>query len=188
MKKAIPKATWTSMSQLTNILAVAPDVVFCPNYYQDDGMIVTQARAIGLTSTFLGGDGWAGVAAYASAEDLEGSFYCSAYAPGSTDAVKAFEAAYTAAYGADTLNMFSATGYDAAMVLVAALAKAEESGAAPASDEYKQAILDGIKSEGPSVQGITSEAGYTFDEYNNPIKSAVIMTVTGGAEVFQETF
>ncbi|HQQ40542.1 MAG TPA: ABC transporter substrate-binding protein [Clostridia bacterium] len=175
-------------SQLTNILAAAPDVVFCPNYYQDDGMIVTQAREIGLTSTFLGGDGWAGVAAYASAEDLEGSFYCSAYAPGSTDAVKAFEAAYTAAYGADTLNMFAATGYDAAMVLVAALAKAEESGAAPASDEYKQAILDGIKSEGPSVQGITSEAGYTFDEYNNPIKSAVIMTVTGGAEVFQETF
>lgn len=175
-------------SQLTNILAAAPDVVFCPNYYQDDGMIVTQARAIGLTSTFLGGDGWAGVAAYASAEDLEGSFYCSAYAPGSTDAVKAFEAAYTAAYGADTLNMFSATGYDAAMVLVAALAKAEESGAAPASDEYKQAILDGIKSEGPSVQGITSEAGYTFDDHNNPIKSAVIMTVTGGAEVFQETF
>ncbi|HWP21454.1 MAG TPA: ABC transporter substrate-binding protein, partial [Candidatus Cryosericum sp.] len=175
-------------SQLTNILAAAPDVVFCPNYYQDDGMIVTQARQIGLTSTFLGGDGWAGVAAYASAEDLEGSYYCSAYAPGSTDAVKAFETAYTAAYGADTLNMFSATGYDAAMVLVAALAKAEESGAAPASDEYKQAILDGIKSEGPSVKGITSEAGYTFDDHNNPIKSAVIMTVTGGAEVFKETY
>lgn len=175
-------------SQLTNILAAAPDVVFCPNYYQDDGMIVTQAREIGLTSTFLGGDGWAGVAAYASAEDLEGSYYCSAYAPGSTDAVKAFEAAYTAAYGADTLNMFAATGYDAAMVLVAALAKAEESGAAPASDEYKQAVLDGIKSEGPSVKGITSDAGYTFDEFNNPIKSAVIMTVSGGAEVFKETY
>jgi branched-chain amino acid transport system substrate-binding protein len=78
-------------SQLTNILAAAPDVVFCPNYYQDDGMIVTQAREIGLTATFLGGDGWAGVSEYASAEDLEGSFYCSAYAPGSTDAVKAFE-------------------------------------------------------------------------------------------------
>jgi len=175
-------------SQLTNILAAAPDVVFCPNYYQDDGMIVTQARAIGLTSTFLGGDGWEGVAAYASAEDLEGSFYCSAYAPGSTDAVKAFEAAYIAAYGADTLNTFSATGYDAAMLLVAALAKAEGSGAAPASDEYKQAIIDSIKSEGPSVVGITSEAGYTFDEHNNPIKSAVIMTVTGGVAVFKETY
>ena len=175
-------------SQLTNILAAAPDVVFCPNYYQDDGMIVTQARAIGLTATFLGGDGWAGVAAYASAEDLEGSFYCSAYAPGSTDAVKAFEAAYTTAYGADTLNMFAATSYDAAMVLVAALTKAEASGAATGSDEYKQAVIDAVKSEGPSVQGITSESGYTFDEYNNPIKSAVVMTVTGGTETFKEVY
>jgi branched-chain amino acid transport system substrate-binding protein len=175
-------------SQLTNILAAAPDVVFCPNYYQDDGMIVTQAREIGLTATFLGGDGWAGVSAYASAEDLEGSYFCSAYAPGSTDAVKAFEEAYTAAYGADSLNMFAATAYDAAMVLVAALTKAEESGAAPASDEYKQAIIDGIKSEGASVEGITSETGYTFDEYNNPIKSAVIMTVADGAETFKETY
>ncbi len=175
-------------SQLTNILAATPDVVFCPNYYQDDGMIVTQARELGLTATFIGGDGWASVSDYASAADLEGSYYCSGYAPGSTDAVKAFEAAYTAAYGADTLNMFAATAYDAAMVLVAALTKAEASGAAAGSDEYKQAVIDAIKTEGPSVVGITSEAGYTFDDHNNPIKSAVIMTVTGGVETFKEMY
>ena len=175
-------------AQLTNILATAPDVIFCPNYYQDDGMIVTQARELGLTSTFLGGDGWAGVSAYASAADLEGSYFCSAYAPGSTDAVKKFEADYTAAYGADTLNMFAATAYDAAQVLVAALTKAEASGAATGSDEYKQAVIDAIKTEGPSVVGITSETGYTFDDHNNPIKSAVIMTITGGVETFKEMY
>lgn len=175
-------------AQLTNILAAAPDVVFCPNYYQDDGMIVTQARELGLTSTFLGGDGWAGVSAYASAEDLEGSYFCSAYAPGSTDAVKKFEADYTAAFGADTLNMFAATAYDAAMVLVAALTKAEASGAAAGSEEYKQAVIDAIKTEGPGVVGITSETGYTFDDFNNPIKSAVIMTLTGGVETYKEMY
>ena len=175
-------------AQLTNILASAPDVIFCPNYYQDDGMIVTQARELGLTSTFLGGDGWAGVSAYASAADLEGSYFCSAYAPGSTDAVKKFEADYTAAYGKDTLSMFSATAYDAAMVLVAALTKAEASGAATGSDEYKQAVIDAIKTEGPKVVGITSETGYTFDDHNNPIKSAVIMTITGGVETFKEMY
>ena len=146
-------------AQLTNILASAPDVIFCPNYYQDDGMIVTQARELGLTATFLGGDGWAGVSAYASAADLEGSYFCSAYAPGSTDAVKKFEADYTAAYGADTLNMFAATAYDAAQVLVAALTKAEASGAATGSDEYKQAVINAFKTEGASVVGITSETG-----------------------------
>ena len=175
-------------AQLTNILASAPDVIFCPNYYQDDGMIVTQARELGLTATFLGGDGWAGVSAYASAADLEGSYFCSAYAPGSTDAVKKFEADYTAAYGADTLNMFAATAYDAAQILVAALTKAEASGAATGSDEYKQAVIDAIKTEGPSVVGITSETGYTFDEHNNPIKSAVIMTLTDGVETFKEMY
>lgn len=175
-------------AQLTNILASAPDVIFCPNYYQDDGMIVTQARELGLTATFLGGDGWAGVSAYASAADLEGSYFCSAYAPGSTDAVKKFEADYTAAYGADTLNMFAATAYDAAQILVAALTKAEASGAATGSDEYKQAVIDAFKTEGPSVVGITSETGYTFDEHNNPIKSAVIMTLTDGVETFKEMY
>ncbi len=175
-------------SQLTNMLAKNPDVVFCPNYYQDVGMIITQAREIGLTVPFLGGDGWNGVPEYASAEDLEGSFYCSAYAPGSTEAVQAFEAAYTEAYGADTLNMFAATAYDAAMIMTAALTKAEETGEQPGSDAYKQAVIDAIVSEGASVVGITSEGGYTFDEYNNPIKDAVIMTITGGEAVFKEIF
>lgn len=175
-------------SQLTNIAAAAPDVVFCPNYYQDDGLIVTQAREVGLTAAFLGGDGWAGVKDYASAEDLANCFYCSAYAPGSSDAVKAFEAAYTEKYGADTLNMFAATGYDAAMVLCAALAKAEATGEQPASDAYKQAVIDGIKSEGVTVKGVTSEAGYTFDEYNNPVKDAVIMTIENGEEVYKQMY
>ena len=175
-------------AQLTNIKAADPEFIFCPNYYEDDGMIVKQARALGLTVPFLGGDGWDGVVKYASAEELEGTLYCSSYAPGSTDAVKAFEEAYTAAYGTDTLNMFAANAYDAAMVMCAALAKAEETGEAPASDAYKQAVIDAIKTEGANVVGITSEAGYTFDANNNPIKDAVIMTITNGEAVYKETF
>lgn len=175
-------------AQLTNILAANPDCVYCPNYYENDGMIVKQARALGMTATFLGGDGWAGVTDYATAEELEGSYFCSAYAPGSSEAVIAFEEAYTAAYGADTLNMFAATGYDAAMLLVAALRKAEEGGADAGSEEYKQAVIDAIRSEGPAVIGVTSAVGYTFDEYNNPIKDAVIMVVTGGVETFKEIY
>jgi len=38
------------------------------------------------------------------------------------------------------------------------------------------------------VVGITSEAGYTFDANNNPIKDAVIMTITNGEAVYKETF
>ncbi len=165
-----------------------PDVVFCPNYYEDDGMIITQARALGLDAMFLGGDGWGGVSDYASAEDLEGSLYCSAYAPESTDAVKAFEAAYMEAYGEPVPNMFAALAYDAAAVLCAALTKAEESGAATGSDAYKQAVIDAIRTEGSSVVGVTSATGYTFDDSNNPIKDAVIMELVKGREVFKEIY
>lgn len=173
---------------LTKINSTSPEVVFCPNYYEDIGKIVTQARAIGLNATFLGGDGWAGVKDYASAEDLAGSFYCSAYAPSSTDKVKEFEAAYEKAYGEPVPNMFAALAYDAAQVLCAALVKAEASGEAVGNDAYKQAVIDAIKSEGASVVGVTSANGYTFDANNNPIKDAVIMSFIDGVEAFKEMY
>jgi len=174
-------------SQLTTIASKNPDVVFCPNYYEDDGLIVTQAREVGVTATFLGGDGWAGVSGYASAQDLEGSYYCSAYAPQSSDEVKKFEADYIEAYGEDTLNMFAANAYDAAMVLCNALAVAEGKGLKAGSEDYKQAVIDAIRENSGDLKGITSD-GYTFDEYNNPIKNAVIMRLKDGKEVYDRMF
>jgi hypothetical protein len=90
----------------------------------------------------LGGDGWASVSKYASAADLEGSVYCSAYASGTTDEIAQFEKDYTAAYGADTLNMFAALGYDAAVVLLDALKVAEGKNLKAGSAEYKATVID----------------------------------------------
>lgn len=174
-------------AQLTNIMGKNPDVVFCPNYYEDDGLIVSQAREIGLTATFLGGDGWAGVKKYASAEDLEGSYYCSAYASG-TEEVAAFEQAYVEVYGEDTLSMFAALGYDAAMCMCRGLEAAEATGYEQGSEEYKQAVIDGIRTGCGELVGITSPTGYTFDAHNNPIKAAVIMKLAGGEEVYDQTY
>jgi branched-chain amino acid transport system substrate-binding protein len=175
-------------SQMTNIATKNPDIVFCPNYYEDDGLIVTQARAAGVTAPFLGGDGWNSVASYASAADLEGCYYCSSYAPGTSDAIVAFENAYTEAYGSETLNMFAATAYDAAKVVANALTIAENAGLTAGTDEYKQAVIDAIRDDSTGVVGITSESGYAFDEHNNPIKSAAIMRLTDGVETFDQWF
>ena len=174
-------------SQLTTIASKNPDVVFCPNYYEDDGLIITQAREVGVTATFMGADGMSGVSGFASAADLEGTVYCSGYAPGSTDAVKAFEAAYTEKYGTETLNMFAATAYDAAMVLCNALQVAEDAGLAAGTDEYKQAVIDAIRDKSGDLECITSN-GYSFDAYNNPVKDACIMKLVGGVETFTETY
>ena len=169
-------------AQLTNIAASQPDVIFCPNYYEDDGLIVTQARQVGVTGTFLGGDGWAGVKDYASAADLEGSVYCSGYGSGANPE---FESAYEAKYGEPITGMFEPLGYDAAMLLCAAIAEAEKQGLEAGSDAYKQAIIDAMKATN-GLEGLTGT--FAFDQYNDPIKSASMMKLEGGAEVFTELF
>ena len=175
------------MSQLTTIAARDPDVFFIPVYYEDAGLIVTQAREVGITSTILGGDGLSGITGFASAEDLEGLYFTSGFAPGSTPAVIAFEEAFTARFGDDFLNMFAATAFDAAMIMMNAIAIAEESGLPFGSPEYKQAIIDAIRDNSGDLEGVTSH-GYTFDRFNNPIKDVVIMRIEGGREVYVQTF
>lgn len=171
-------------SQLTNIKAKNPDVIFSPNYYEDDGLIVTQARQLGIKATFMGGDGWANVYKYASAADLEGSVFCSAYAPSSTDDIKKFEADFKAKYPTETPNMFSAQGYDAAIVLIDAIKAAEAKGLKAGTAEYKQAVIDGMKNTTSTGLG----GKYKYDEFNNPIKSAVIIKLQGGVEKFSQIF
>ena len=172
-------------AQMTNIAAAAPDVVFAPIYYAEAGLAITAARAAGCTATFMGGDGFGSVKNYASADDLEGSVYCSGYAPG-TDSVKQFEEDYKAAYNVDEIpNMFAPLAYDAAMLLCEGLKAAEAQGLTAGTDEYKQAVIDAIKTM-DGTEGITGS--YAFDEFNNPIKPVAIIELTGGNEVYQEMF
>ena len=172
-------------AQMTNIAAADPDVVFAPIYYAEAGLAIMAARAAGCDAVFMGGDGFGSVKNYASAEDLEGSVYCSGYAPG-TDSVKQFEEDYKAAYNVDEIpNMFAPLAYDAAMLLCEGLKAAEEQGLTAGTDEYKQAVIDAIKNMN-GTEGITGS--YSFDEYNNPIKPVAIIELTGGDEVYQEMY
>lgn len=171
-------------AQMTNIAAQNPDVVFCPIYYGEAGLAITQARQVGITATFLGGDGFGGIKDYATAEDLEGSVYCSGYAPG-TESVAQFEADYEATYGEPVPNMFAPLAYDAAMLMCQALKAAEDAGLSAGTPEYHQAVIDALKAS-DGVEGITGT--YTFDEFNNPIKSAAIIQLQGGAENFLEMY
>ena len=171
-------------AQMTNIAAKNPDVVFAPIYYAEAGLAVTQGRQAGLTAMFLGGDGFGSIKDYASAEDLEGTVYCSGYAPG-TESVAQFEADYQTVYGEAVPNMFAPLAYDAAMIMCEGLKAAEAAGLTAGTEEYKQAVIDAIASMS-GVEGITGT--YSFDEFNNPIKSAAIIELTGGEEVFKEMY
>jgi branched-chain amino acid transport system substrate-binding protein len=45
-------------SQLTSIRAKKPDSIFIPGFYTEVGLIVKQARKLGIKSPILGADGW----------------------------------------------------------------------------------------------------------------------------------
>ena len=172
-------------AQMTNIASKNPDIVFCPIYYGEAGLAIQAARQAGCTATFLGGDGFGSVKDYASAEELEGSVYCSGYAPGTED-VAQFEKDYCETFDVEEVpNMFAPLAYDASMIMAYGLKAAEDAGLTAGTDEYKQAVIDAIKTM-DGTEGITGS--YAFDEFNNPIKPVAIIELTGGNEVYQEMF
>ena len=81
--------------------------------------------------------------------------------------------------------MFAPLGYDAAMLMLNAIQAAEEQGLEACTDEYYQAVIDAMSAT-EGLEGITGT--YQFDEQNNPIKSAAIMKLESGDEVFTELF
>ena len=143
-------------TQLTTIMGKNPQVVFCPNYYEDVSKILKQARDIGMTCPFLGGDGWDGLEGYATADQLKDAYFCANYAKGSNPD---FENAYKAEYGEEYPNGFAPLGYDAAMTVVYGIQAAEDAGLAAGDDDYKQAVIDAIASG--TIDGITGPSPST---------------------------
>src|SRR5205814_834580 len=45
-------------AQLTSIKSTSVDAVFVPSYYTEAALVVRQARELGITVPFIGGDGW----------------------------------------------------------------------------------------------------------------------------------
>ena len=150
-------------------------------------MIVTQARQLGYKGVFLGADGWAGIVGgdqdYASTADLEGCFYCSSFVASNPDEkVKKFIEDYKAEYNEAPTN-FNALAYDAAAIVTEGLKAAEEKGLEPGSDDYKQAVIDGIKAA--KVEGVTGTISYSGT--GDPQKSTLIITFKDGGETIFDT-
>ena len=172
-------------SQLTNIAARSPEVLFIPDYYETVILLSQQARNVGVTATLLGADGWSRVvSATNDTTPIEGSFFCSGFSvEDTTPIVQDFLRDYEAKYGREP-DMFAAQGYDAAAILVAALEVAEASEHSTGSDEYRTLVIETMHAT--DMEAVTGHI--TFDIYNNPIKSAVIIEVRDGEERFWGKF
>ena len=169
-------------AQLTNIAAQSPDVLFVPAYYQDIALIGPQSLEAGLEDTvLLGADGWATTVEFMeNPHTLEGSFFLTGFSPDvEDDRVQQFMDDYMAAYG-EVPNMFAAQAYDAAMILIAAIELTLADGHEPGTDVFKAALIAHMAAT--DLTGVTGHI--TFDELNNPQKTAVILEVVNGEERF----
>lgn len=160
---------------LTNLKALNPEVLFVPGYYEEVGLIVRQARELGLNVPVLGADGYESpkLTEIAGEENLNDVYYSSHYSPMDTaEKVVKFNEAFKARYG-KAPDAFNALGYDMAYFLKDALERAGEAN----SEKLKEALeaTDGFE----GVTGVLS-----IDENHNPVKSVTIIQMVEGVPTF----
>ena len=161
---------------LTKIKAAAPDFIYIPGYYQEVGLIVKQAREMGITVTMAGGDGWdsAKLPEIAGKAALNNTIFSSLYSPDdASDLNKSFVAEYKKAYNGNP-DVFAALAYDSTLLVAKAMEDAKS--AEPAKIAAAMAKIAGFK-------GVSGEV--TFNEQHNPIKSAVIIEHKDGVQTFK---
>jgi branched-chain amino acid transport system substrate-binding protein len=112
-------------SQLTNIKAANPEVIFVPGYYNDIGQIAIQARDLGMKQPLAGGDGWESPKLVEiGGKALEGCFYSNHYhIDDPAPAVREFVQKYEERFGAKP-DSLAALGYDSTRVLAEAIKRA----------------------------------------------------------------
>lgn len=162
---------------LTKIKNSQPDVIFVPGYYQEVGLIIKQAREIGLNVPFLGGDGWDSVKLpeIAGTNALNDNYFCALYSPDDQDPlVKNFVTAYEKEYG-QTPDSFAALSYDAMNMLIAAMVKNGNADPQKLRDELEKT------KELPGVSG-----KITLNETHDAVKGAVVVGFKDGKQVFKE--
>ena len=158
---------------LTKIKATNPDFLYVPGYYQEVGLIVKQARELGMNMPIAGGDRWdsAKMPEIAGAAALNNTYFSSLYSPeDSSDINKNFVAAYEKAYGQKP-DVFAALSYDSALLVAEAIKNAGST--EPAKISEAMAKINGFSGVSGSV---------TFDDKHNPVKSAVILEYKDGAQ------
>ncbi len=154
-----------------------PDAIFLPGYYTEVGLILNQARSMGLTMPFLGGDGWHSDSLFqmAGPEGIKNNYYSSHFSPDDTDMkVVEFVKDYQAAYGSKPGAM-AALGYDGVMVLADALKRTKTMN----REELKMAIAST-----KNFQGVTGVI--TLDNNRDAQKSAVVLETTKDGSIFKE--
>ncbi|AMV12135.1 ethanolamine utilization protein EutJ [Geobacillus thermoleovorans] len=161
---------------LTRIKSKNPEFIFLPGYYEEVGLIVKQARELGLNVPIMGGDGWDSpkLVEIAGKDALNNTYITNHYSSGDPDPkiqefVKAFKAKYNKAPDA-----FNALGYDTAYFLADAIKRAGSADPVKIKDALAQT---------KDLQLVSGTM--TLNENHDPVKSAAILEYKDGQQQFK---
>ena len=160
-------------SQLTQIKATNPDVLYVPGYYGQVGPIAKQARAIGLNVPLLGGDGWDSEKLYEiGGVALEGSYFSNHYSVDDpSPRIQEFVAKFKKTYAGQLPDSLAAQAYDATGMLADAMKRAK--------DLSGPSIRDALAAT-KDFHGVTGDI--SMDENRNPVKQAVVLKISKGGK------
>lgn len=164
-------------SILTRLRGETFDVVYLPGYYSEAGLIIKQARELGIEAPILGADGFDSptLLELAGAEPLNEVYFTNHYSSIDEDpAVVEFIAAFEEAEGEEP-NAFHALGYDLGKFVADAVGRASE------------LTGEAVKTAMAETKGFTGVTGtFDVDENHNPVKSIVVIGLADGAQATSE--
>jgi branched-chain amino acid transport system substrate-binding protein len=161
---------------LTRIKSANPEFIFLPGYYEEVGLIVKQARELGINVPIMGGDGWDSptLVEIAGPEALNNTFITNHYSANDPDEkIQSFVKAFKEKYN-KTPDGFAALGYDTAYFIADAIKRAGEAN----PEKIKEALAQ--TKDLALVSGVI-----TLDENHDPIKSATILEYKNGEQQFK---
>jgi branched-chain amino acid transport system substrate-binding protein len=157
-------------AQLTKIASLKPDAVLCSALYNEGGVILAQARKMGLKVPFVGGNGFNSPKVIEIAKEAaEGLIVATPWFGEKNDPkVKTFSAKYEKAYGKKP-DQFAAQAYDAFYIMTNALK------AAGAADRVK--LRDTLAAT-RNFQGVVGK--FSFDADRDVVMTPSVLIVKGG--------
>jgi len=165
-------------AQLTNLKAKNPDVIFAPGNFTESALVIKQAKQLGITAPFIGGDTWETPDFLTiGKEAVEGATFSTFFATEKpiTKESEVFLTEYRKANDGKEPAAVTALAYDAYIILLDAIKRVGSVDSVKLRDELAK------------TKDFQGAAGViNFDENRDAVKSAVIKEVKDGKFTFKE--
>ena len=155
-------------AQLTKIKEADPEIIFTPIFYQDFINIHKQARTLGITLPFLGGDGCASEVLFDAADAVDGSYVIN-HVSLTDPAGDEFRAKYAAKYNGGKMELNGYMAYDAFLTWAAAVEHAKSDDPEAIAKAYTEI----------EVQGMTGTIKISAENHNPVGTSGCIEKIDG---------